>query len=63
MADINKSKILGMIAAAKLQLLELEFNPRGFLVKLEAELNSNTTFEYPAESEGAPEIRFIQGSC
>ena len=38
-----------MIAAAKLQLDELEFNPREFLEKLEAELNSNTAFEYPAE--------------
>lgn len=46
---MNKSKILGMIAAAKLQLDELEFNPREFLEKLEAELNSNTAFEYPAE--------------
>jgi hypothetical protein len=60
---MNKQKILGMVAAAKLQLDELEFNPREFLSKLESELNSNTTFEYPAESEGAPEIRFVQGSC
>jgi len=61
--EINNQKIVGMIAAAKLQLDELMFNPREFLAKLDAELNSNATFEYPAESEGAPEIRFIQGSC
>lgn len=60
---MNKSKILGMIAAAKLQLQELMFDPREFISKLETELNSNTTFEYPAQSELSPEIRFIQGSC
>lgn len=60
---MDKFKILGMIAAAKLQLDELRFDPREFLAKLEAELNSNTTFEYPATVWGAPETSSVMASC
>jgi len=56
-------KVLGMIAAAKLQLSELKFDAREFLTKLDAELNSNTTFEYPASAEATPDLKFIGGSC
>lgn len=47
MADINKSKILGMLAAAKLQLEELRFDPREFIAKLEDEVGQLSTFERP----------------
>jgi len=60
---MDKYKILGMIAAAKLQLDELKFDAREFLTKLDAELNSNTTFEYPASTEATPDLKFIGGSC
>lgn len=60
---MDKFKILGMIAAAKLQLDELRFDPREFLAKLEAELNSNTTFEYPAESQLSPWIQYQPITC
>lgn len=48
MDNNTKHKILGMVAAAKLQLDELKFDAREFLEKLDSELNSVNVFEYPA---------------
>ena len=63
MDNNTKHKVLGMVAAAKLQLDELKFDVRDFLEKLDAELNSNTTFEYPASADATPDLKFIGGSC
>lgn len=56
---MDKFKLLGMVAAAKLQLDELKFDPREFLEKLERELNSNSEFEYPAVVFGAPSFQRV----
>ena len=58
MTDINKTKILGMIAAAKLQLEELEFSPREFLAKLEKEIQESSSFEFPAVTRVLPPYGF-----
>ena len=45
---MTREKLLGMVAAAELQLDALEFNPREFLAKLKKAADDNSLFEFPA---------------
>jgi hypothetical protein len=56
---MDKYKILGMIAAAELQLDELRFDPREFLEKLKQEMRNDVVFEYPAVTLGAPQVQLL----